>query len=267
MQLKNRDDVEWRDLPKVESPAVARAWVESNISLSDCSLYQVQGLGGTLREGMIPGGYEWDEHSRHRLLERIDCAEVVLIHGFESRPTAPVMRRAEGEAAQPWIITGSVTLDARHNLERMIAQAVQSRGIWEPILVTAEAAPAPEPPPEEAPEELSVTNPRWEHVDENRSESSPDATVVGDTVRLIVDVGGAADGTRVTFKVFDTSKQPPSRVGAARGEVEGGIGAGKWEVKVNGPGTKLEFEGAVRRLASERAEIPVVQVFTFDFSF
>lgn len=265
MQLKNNVDVHWQDLPKIESPALARAWLETHAPLTDHTLNHVQGLDGTLGDPLHPGSQYWDEHARDRLLDRVDRAEVLLIHGFESDPMDPVVRRSDGESA--WHITASLSLEARHHVERMIARASETRGIWQPILTPQEQAPAPEPQPREEPEELTVTNPRWEHVDQHRAESSPDATVVGDVVRLMADVTGAADGSRAVFKVYDTSISPPSRVGSARGEVEGGIGTAEWEVKTGRRGAQLEFEASVRRKASERAEIPVAEAFGFTFSF
>lgn len=168
----------------------------------------------------------------------------------------PVVRPAEQEQGLGWKIETSLSLEAQYNIERMLAHAYENRGIWQPILVPKEA-PAPEPQPRREPEELTVTNPRWEHIDDKRAENSPDATVAGDRITLMVDVSGAADGSRVTFKVLDTSISPPARVGSARGEVEGGVGKAEWEVKVDRSEPALEFEGAVRRVTSNRAEIPV----------
>ena len=82
--------------------------------------------------------------------------------------------------------------------------------------------------------------------------------MAGDTVTLMVDVTGVSDGTRVTFKIVDTSISPPGRIAVVRGEVDGGIGKAEWKVKVNRAKPALEFEGEVRRTSSERAEIPVV---------
>lgn len=79
----------------------------------------------------------------------------------------------------------------------------------------------------------------------------------GDTVLLKVDVSGAADGTPVTFKVADIFISPPGRVASVRGKVEGGLGTAEWQLKVPRAGTRLEFEGQVRRVGSGSAEIPV----------
>lgn len=265
MQLKNYADVQWQDLPKIESPALARAWVESNAPLTDHTLYRIDGLQGSLRDPLNPGDQDWDDHARDGLLERIDRAEVVLVYGFAGEPMDPVVRRSDGESA--WSISTSLKHEAQSYVERMLTHASETRGIWQPILASQEPRPAPEAQPREEPEELTVTNPRWEHVDQNRAESSPDTAMVGDLVRLMADVTGAADGSRAIFKVLDTSISPPSRVGSARGEVEGGIGTAEWEVKTGRRGAQLEFEASVRRVGSERAELPVAEAFGFTFSF
>ncbi len=266
MRLKRREDVQWRDLPKVESPFFARAWVESNVNINGRELCWVQGLDDVVWDDLSHNRHVWDSHAHNRLIERVDNAEVFLVHGFGSDPVMPIVRRSAGEKSDSWKVEASLSLDAQFNVQRMLHHARQTRGIWAPLVVPKKAAPKTEVKKEE-PEELTVTNPVWEHIDKQRGDDSPDATIAGDKVTLKVDVTGAADGNRVTFKVFDTSITPPSRVAVVRGEVEGGVGTAEWTVKVNRQGAKLEFEGEVRRVSSERAEIPVVEVFNFVFSF
>jgi hypothetical protein len=100
-------------------------------------------------------------------------------------------------------------------------------------------------------------------VDQQRGEDTPEAAAVGDVVTLKVDVSGAGDGTRITFRVFDTSESPESRVGVARGQVNGGIGTAEWTVKTRQKKPKLMFDGEVRRASSERAEISIIAEFAF----
>lgn len=256
MRLKRREHVEWRDLPKVESPYFARAWVDSNVHVSGHGPNWVQGLDDVIWDDLSHIRHVWDAHARKRLLERLANAEVFLIHGYASDPTVPVVRRIKGEKSETLKIESSLSLDAQFNVQRMLDHAIQTRAILEPLRVP-KAAPKPEPKKKEEPEELAVTNPRWEHIDGKRADNTPDSTFAGDRITLMVDVTGAPDGSRVTFKVMDTSISPPARVGSARGEVEGGVGKAEWQVSVDRANPELEFEGAVRRVTSERAEIPV----------
>jgi hypothetical protein len=107
-----------------------------------------------------------------------------------------------------------------------------------------------------------VKNPRWEHVDQKVAEKRKESTLVGDKVALKVDVTNVPDGTSVTFKVFDTSMSPPKQIGMASGKVAGGVGTAEWSIKRQ---TKLEFEGKVRSLISERAVLPVAKIFKLSF--
>lgn len=113
--------------------------------------------------------------------------------------------------------------------------------------------------------EPKVTNPRWEHVDENMKEESPDIALEGDIVTLKIDVSNIADGTTVTFKIFDASTA--KRVGMVLGEVSDGIGLVEWRVRASLRGDKnkpsFEFEARARGLVSERTEIALGAPFHF----
>lgn len=267
MKLKRRQDVEWLDLPKVESPFFARAWVESNVPVSGSGRYWIHGLDDVVWDDLSHNQHVWNSHAHRRLLERVENAEVLLVHGFGSEPVMPAVRRDASAKNVTWKVEASLSLEAQFNVQRMLEHARHTRGIWAPIIQPTKAAPQPEPKKKDEPEELTVTNPRWVHIDQKRGDDSPDATIAGDSVSLMVDVSGAADGTLVSFKVFDTSISPPCRVGVARGEVEGGVGTAEWKVKLPRNGEVLEFEGEVRRVSSGRAEIPVLDEFEFVFSF
>jgi hypothetical protein len=112
--------------------------------------------------------------------------------------------------------------------------------------------------------EISVTNPRWEHVDEDKKSTTPDIAMVGDEVYLYVDVSGVPEGATVTFDVFDVSSDPPFRIGSASGKNQQGTAQGKWMVddpSEKGDELKVEFEGIAKSRASERREIPLSMVF------
>ncbi len=115
---------------------------------------------------------------------------------------------------------------------------------------------------------VTVTNPRWEHADEDRKSSSPDTAMVGDTVILMVDVSGVPEGSPVTFDVFDVSTDPPFRIGSAKGKNEGGTAKGEWEVEdpnEKGEELKLEFEGVAKSKASERCEVKIKSPLTIAY--
>lgn len=253
MRLKRLEDILWEDLPKIETPFFARDWVESNLH-GEGPL----GIGG-LDEAL------WGDFEHHQpglssdppemLLEKVRTAEIFLLHDLGTAPFAPIVKRHERTGL--WELTGTYSLEVQFNLQRMLEHAAQSQGIWEPIAKSVQAPPAPEPK-KATPQSLEVTNPQWEHLDGDRGQASPDSTVEGDQILLKVDVSGASDGTAVSFKVYDTAASPAVRVGSVRGEVDGGVGSAPWTVKVNSAGPKLEFEGAVRRVSSGRAEIPLV---------
>jgi len=69
---------------------------------------------------------------------------------------------------------------------------------------------------------VTVTNPRWEHVDKEKKSNTPDTAGIGDEVYLYVDVAGVPEGSRVTFDVFDVSSDPPMRIATVSGKNEQG---------------------------------------------
>jgi hypothetical protein len=116
---------------------------------------------------------------------------------------------------------------------------------------------------------VTVTNPRWEHVDEDKKTDSPDKAAVGDDVILMVDVSGVPEGSPVTFDIYDVSSDPPLRIASAKGTNEKGTAKGEWTVEdpnEMGEELKLEFEGVAKSKASERAEIPLTFVMMYVFS-
>ena len=115
---------------------------------------------------------------------------------------------------------------------------------------------------------VNVTNPRWEHVDEDLKTDFPDTACAGDKIRLLADVTGVPEGAPVTFDIFDVSSDPPFRIATEKGKNEKGTACGVWTVDdPDGKSRelKLEFEGIAKSKASPRAEIKT-QV-KFDFSY
>jgi len=115
---------------------------------------------------------------------------------------------------------------------------------------------------DEKKEKLSITNPRWEHKDENRKKESPDTTIAGDIVILKADVKGIPEGVTVSFDIYDTAVKPPARIDTVKGKNKEGVGSAEWTVEDPRGAheereVKLEFEGVVRSKASVKCEIPL----------
>jgi hypothetical protein len=116
---------------------------------------------------------------------------------------------------------------------------------------------------------VNVTNPRWEHKNEAKRESSPEMATFNDTIILMADVTGMPEGSGITFDIYDTSEDPPMCVDSAKGRIQSGVGKGEWVVtdkSGKGEDARLEFEGIARSKASLRCEIPVIDARTFSFS-
>jgi hypothetical protein len=111
---------------------------------------------------------------------------------------------------------------------------------------------------EDAPKEIALNNPRWEHKDTKKKENSPKTTAFDDTVVLMADVTGIPENGPVTFDVFDISGKAPVKIDTARGKNVGGVAQGVWVVtdKISkGSDAKLEFQAKVKDKTSTRCEI------------
>jgi hypothetical protein len=105
---------------------------------------------------------------------------------------------------------------------------------------------------------VNLTNPRWEHKDDTKKESSPEKAAVNDTIILMADVTGIPESAPVTFDIYDTSEDPPMVVDSAKGKNEKGVAKAEWVVtdkSGKGEEAKLEFEATAKSKVSERCEI------------
>jgi hypothetical protein len=113
---------------------------------------------------------------------------------------------------------------------------------------------------------LSITNPRWEHVNQNTKKSSPDRTRTGDTVKLMADTRNAPAGATVTFRICDTSAQPPREIDVVDGSVENNTATAQWTVDLDtSSAPKIEFEARCQGKTTKRVEIGLVKRDTFLF--
>jgi hypothetical protein len=116
---------------------------------------------------------------------------------------------------------------------------------------------------------VEITNPRWEHVDSDKKESSPDKAAFGDTVLLMADIKNYPKGAPVTFDIYDRAENPPLRIDTVKGENDQGVGKGKWIVtdkSGKGAEQKPAFEAIARSKATEKKEIPLAfEIFCFSW--
>lgn len=131
---------------------------------------------------------------------------------------------------------------------------------WEKIQEQDAVTDSMDDEDEEQQEELNVTNPRWEHVDEDIKEESPDKASEGDTVKLMADLQGYVEKGKVTFDIYDVSKDTPQRLDSVYGKNEGGTAFAEWPVEDPRKESethelKLAFEASARSKYSERVDI------------
>lgn len=144
-----------------------------------------------------------------------------------------------------------------------------------------DAAPAPEAALTDDLEIVSgpvnVINPRWEHKKEKEEKAEVEVkkdgqdedediekkALFGDTIILMADVTGMPEGSRITFDIYEMSEKPPMCVASAKGKIANGVGKGEWVVtdkSGKGKDSKLAFEGIAKSKASERCEIPLIEL-------
>jgi len=105
---------------------------------------------------------------------------------------------------------------------------------------------------------LKITNPRWEHKDEQKSEDTPDTAAFGDTIILKADLENHIESGAVTFDVYDTSVKPPRKVGSANGLNKKKIGQAEWLVTDkfgNSADALLEFDASAKSKTTSRCKI------------
>jgi hypothetical protein len=127
----------------------------------------------------------------------------------------------------------------------------------EAITDTMEAAPDQGP--------FTVSNPRWEHKDEQRKKTSATKVFFDDAIVLMADVSGIPDGAGADFFVYDnTSSTPTKSVDKIHTRVDGGTLKAEWTVKdPRGDDDKripgLEFEAIARDKSSGKAPIDLIK--------
>ena len=112
-------------------------------------------------------------------------------------------------------------------------------------------------------EDVTLSNPRWEHSDEVRKDESAKKAAPGDKITLLVSVSGLPHGAGMEFFIYDISAASPKRIATVDGKNENGTGKAQWVVDA---GTvdedselKLAFEAKGREKYSAQCEIAVGQ--------
>jgi hypothetical protein len=109
-------------------------------------------------------------------------------------------------------------------------------------------------------EKVTVTNPRWEHVDEERKKNNPKEAAFGDPIFLMADIQNYPEGAPVTFDIFDTTENLPLRRDSVKGTNSQGVGKGEWKVidkSGKGEAQKLSFEAIAKSMATDKCPIPL----------
>lgn len=265
MNLKRPEDVLWFELTRVESPAFAQSWVESNIPLNDFAFCGVDGLAHVLWDDLDHSQpAQWNEHTRNRLIERVGNAEVVLVHGLASTPSWPIFRRNE-DHSEEWIVEGEHQSEIHQRILNILRYAVQSRGNLQQrnrsddeLHVKSKAKKK-----QKDKEEITVTNPRWEQVkgkdalvSREDGAKRPSAACRCDTIMLKVDVTGVGQGEKVSFDIYNASSAPGYPLKKRlRGVVRDGVGTAEWKLQFKPRNPSIEFDGTVRGRTSERGTV------------
>jgi hypothetical protein len=108
-------------------------------------------------------------------------------------------------------------------------------------------------------QEVSITDPRWEHVDEQKEENRPEKAMPGDVIRLLATLKGMAEGAAVTFDIFDCAQDPPMRYETVKGKNIENTATGEWTVQLaeEEGGANVAFEVIARSKTSERCPVAI----------
>lgn len=142
--------LDWFDIPRIEAPSTARAWIETNFDPMQVSTGF--GLTGTSCSVEVrdPGAMIYDItpfssfQALDMLLDKIDTCELFLVHDIGSEPMVP-LARLNGETNTYTVIDYLLSLTARENAEQALRQAKKNHGSLAPPPTLAAPEPAAEP--------------------------------------------------------------------------------------------------------------------------
>ncbi len=132
MRLKRTRDIEWRDLPRIESPFFARSQVERAF-FDRYGPNCIWGIDEVLRDGH----HEFQRPNRDRwvldrLLKLLETGKVFLVHDLSGKPFSPVaLWEGDGEDKTQgrWVVTLSGGhLFAKSSLEWIVQRLTNGHG-------------------------------------------------------------------------------------------------------------------------------------------
>lgn len=142
--------IEWFDIPRIEAPSTARAWIEANFDPLQFS--SGFGLTGTSCSADVrdPGAMMYDVtpfssfQALDLLLDKIDNCELFLVHDLGSEPVLP-LAILDSETNTYVINQLSLGLIALENAEQALKQALRNHGALAPAPTLPVRERAPEP--------------------------------------------------------------------------------------------------------------------------
>lgn len=263
MRLIRREDVQWRELPKLESPSVARFRVEGALNADGFGVAMIEGLDDVVSDSLAPHRQQWDHDTLAHLLEKVERAEVLLVHDSGSDPLVPAMRKGKHD---DWAPEASVSPMARANLEGIVAYAALTKGILRPRRDPCTKKPEKQKE-EPKKDEVTLSNIRWEHKSEAAKEKRPSVARLDDAVFLMVDVDTVSNGTKVEFQIYENGKLQATVKGSVD-DIDGpavGRSTRAWKVEdfrdlEEERELALTFVAVVKEVRSSEGKIPVPDV-------
>jgi hypothetical protein len=117
---------------------------------------------------------------------------------------------------------------------------------------------------EEAPKTdkpLKITNPRWEHKDEEKVNNSPDIAENANSIILKADLENYTENATVQFDIYDTSQKPPKRIAHINGKNIRNVATGEWKVSFKQDHLpELEFDASAYSETTSRCPIAIKSV-------
>lgn len=109
--------------------------------------------------------------------------------------------------------------------------------------------------------EFSISDPRWEHVDQNKAANDPEHASCADHIKLMATVEGVVNGAGVDFTVYKTVDQKEQVIANVHGRNQNGHAEVEWtipdDIDVNTDA--LSFAAEVRSRQTQRRDIALLK--------
>jgi hypothetical protein len=118
--------------------------------------------------------------------------------------------------------------------------------------------------------DISLSNLRWEHADEQMKNDSPEEAAWGNKLILKADVSGTGTGKEASFTILNTIVKPARKLATVSGKIKDGVATAEWVSDGAIPGKEKEglkvfFEVLVKNKTSEQKEIVIAKEFVYSF--